>query len=162
MERLFRTTSRFSKLMNWIGGGVLIFMMLLTVADVILRYLKRPILGTYELVSILGAVVIAFALPLTTWQKGHVAVDILFEFYPKAKKNVLDAITRLMGILFFVMLGWNLIGMGASLYRTGEGTLTLQLPLYPIAYILGFSCVVQCFVLVADLIRTVRNGEKHE
>ncbi len=161
MERLFRVTSRFSKTLNWIGGGVLVFMMLLTVADVILRYLKRPILGTYELVSFLGAVVIAFALPLTSWEKGHVAVDILFEFYPKAKKNVLDAITRLMGILFFVILSWNLIGMGASLYKTGEGTLTLQLPLYPIAFVLGFSCVVQCLILVADLIKTLSNGGKN-
>jgi TRAP-type C4-dicarboxylate transport system permease small subunit len=148
--------------MNWVGGGVLIFMMLLTVADVILRYLKKPILGTYELVSFLGAVVIAFALPLTTWQKGHVAVDILLENMSGLRRSMLDATTRLMGILFFTILSWNLISMGTSLYKTGEGTLTLQLPLYPIAYILGFSCVVQCLILIADLVRTVSNGGNHE
>jgi TRAP-type C4-dicarboxylate transport system permease small subunit len=141
--------------MHWIGGGVLVFMMLLTVADVVLRYLKMPILGVYELVSFSGATVIALALPLATLQKAHVCVDILFEFYPSARKKVLDVSTRCMGIFFFLILSWNLISMGTSFYRMGECTLTLQLPLYPIAYILGLSCAAECVVLGVDLIKTM-------
>ena len=36
---------------------------LLTLVDVILRGFKRPIVGTYELVALAGAVVIGFSLP---------------------------------------------------------------------------------------------------
>jgi hypothetical protein len=55
-----------SGFLNIIAGISLTFVMLLTVMDVVLRTLKRPIVGTYELVAFSGAVVIGFALPLTS------------------------------------------------------------------------------------------------
>jgi TRAP-type C4-dicarboxylate transport system permease small subunit len=68
---------RLSKLFNFVAEAALTFMMFLTVADVILRSLRRPIVGTYELVAFSGAVVIGFSIPLTSWMRGHVWVDII-------------------------------------------------------------------------------------
>jgi hypothetical protein len=39
-----------------IAGAALCFLMLLTIADVVLRILGRPIVGTYELVGLGGAI----------------------------------------------------------------------------------------------------------
>lgn len=162
MEQVFRFTTRVSRIINWFGGGVLIFMMLLTVSDVVLRYLKRPIPGTYELVSLAGGVAIALAVPLTTWEKGHISADLLFEIYPKAKCKALNVFTRLIGVSLMSLLGRNLLEMGKSLYRTGEGTLTIQMPVYPIAFVLGVSCLLQGLVLAIDVVRTLTSdGEKH-
>ena len=66
-----------SRFMYWIAGAALTGIMFLTVADVFLRYLKMPILGTYEIVSLLGAIVIGFAIPQTTIDRGHVLMDFL-------------------------------------------------------------------------------------
>ena len=63
METLFRILLRVSKILNYIGGAALTFMMFLTVADVLLRAGGRPILGTYELVSLTLAIVIGFTYP---------------------------------------------------------------------------------------------------
>ena len=52
-----------NKILNVIGGTALTVMMLLTVSDVIMRSLGHPILGAYELVSMLLAVVIGFTIP---------------------------------------------------------------------------------------------------
>ena len=73
--------------MDWIGGVVLVFMMLLTVADVILRYIGRPILGTYELVSLAGAVVIGCAMPHTSWGNIHVTVDMMLVKMQKRRQQ---------------------------------------------------------------------------
>ena len=68
-----------SRLMYWIAGLALAGIVFLTVADVILREFKLPIVGTYEIVSLLGAIVIGFAIPQTSLERGHVLMDFLTE-----------------------------------------------------------------------------------
>ena len=88
MKGLHGIVFRISKVMDIIGGTVLTLMMLVTVTDVILRFFKKPITGTYELVFLGGAVVIACAIPRTTWEGGHVNVDFALEHLPGMfKKN---------------------------------------------------------------------------
>jgi TRAP-type C4-dicarboxylate transport system permease small subunit len=141
--------------MDWIGGTVLVLMMLLTVTDVILRYLRRPVLGAYELVSLAGAVVIGCAMPYSSLQRIHVTLDIFLDDSHKIRTLVLQIITRIMGFMFFVVAGVNLIDMGTTLTKTNESTLTLCLPLYPIAYLLGICCFAECVVLLSHIIRLV-------
>ena len=55
------------KLSRWaqgIAGVALTGIMGLTVTDVMLRSLGRPIVGSYEIVALMGAVVIGFPFPL--------------------------------------------------------------------------------------------------
>lgn len=148
--------------MDWIGGVILVFMMLLTVADVIMRYLGRPVLGTYELVSLAGAVVVGCAMPHTSWEKTHVTVDMLLDKVEKTRKNVLQIITRIMGFLLFIVIGINLIDMGTTLIKTGESTLTLVLPLYPIAYLLGICCFAESLVLLSQIFRLASQETNNE
>jgi hypothetical protein len=60
-----------------------------------------------------------------------------------------------MGIGLFSLLGWNMIKLGMDLYRTGEVSLTLQLPFYPVAYGIGVCCFVQCLVLIAHISQVI-------
>jgi TRAP-type C4-dicarboxylate transport system permease small subunit len=82
----------------------------------------------------------------------HITVDILVEKIPQ-KRVILDLITRIMAIALFLLVGWNLIKIGASFYRTGDGTLTLGLPLYPIAYALGIASFFECLALIGDIVK---------
>jgi TRAP-type C4-dicarboxylate transport system permease small subunit len=148
--------------MGWFAGIILMGMMFLTVADVVLRYFRRPILGAYELVTFSGAIVVVFALPLTSWNKGHITVDILMEYFPRTRHYALHVVTRLMGMMFFVLLGWNLLVMGNNYYKTAELTLNLGLPLYPFAYALGICCMIEVLVLAWDAIESVLAGGRHE
>lgn len=142
-----------SKFLNSISSVALIAIMVLTTADVVLRIFKKPIVGTYEIVGLLGAVVIGFGIPLTSWIRGHIFVDFIIEKFPEGRKDVVNIFTRLLGIGLFFIAGWNLIIVGMDLYVTGEVSLTRQLPFYPIAYGLAVSCFVQCLVLICDIIK---------
>lgn len=162
MKAFPRLLEKFCQLMDWIGGTVLVFMMLLTVADVIMRYIGKPVLGTYELVSLGGAIVVGCAMPYSSWQRTHVSVDILMDSGHRIRTTILQLITRLMGIMLFLVAGYNLIDMGATLTKTNESTLTLCLPLYPIAYLLGVCCFAECLVLVTHIIQLVTKEAAHE
>jgi TRAP-type C4-dicarboxylate transport system permease small subunit len=160
--RVFETTVlRVGKVMDVIGGTILTLMMLITVLDVILRFFKKPITGTYELVFLGGAVVIGCAIPVTSWEGGHVAVDFMLEYFPRGVRKGMEVFTRFLGIAFFFLLGWNLFSLGNDLLKSGEVSLTLHAPYYPAAYILAICAFVQCFVLVAMIAKIIRGGD-HE
>lgn len=142
-----------SRFLNIIAGISLTFLMLLTVMDVVLRSLRRPIVGTYELVAFSGAVVIGFCLPYTSWVRGHIYIDFLISRFSKKIRDMFNLITRCVVIWLFLMIGWNLIKYGMDLQRSGEVSPTLQMPFYPVAYGIGICCFIQCLVLLCDILK---------
>lgn len=154
MERYLNIIRAVNKGMDLVAGTALVLIMLLTTCDVVLRYLGHPILGSYDLVSFGAAFVIGFALPRTSWEKMHITVDILVEKIPR-HRFILDIVTRVMGLALFLLIGWNLILLGTGFFETGEETLTLGIPLFPIAYALGLCAFLQCFSLIGDVVRIV-------
>ncbi|MDP2862255.1 MAG: TRAP transporter small permease [Desulfobacterales bacterium] len=157
MQAIINKVERLSKFLNVFAGIAITFIMFLTVIDVILRYFRRPIVGTYELVGFSGAIVIGFAVPLTTFLKGHMLVDFFVLKFPRRIRNTVHIVTRLLGIGLFSLLGWNLIKLGMDLYRTGEVSLTLQLPFYPVAFGIGVCFFVQCLVLIVHILQVIGN-----
>ncbi len=155
MQGFLRLTSGFSKTLNVLGAALLTLMMLLTVVDVILRYLGRPITGTFELMSFAGAMVTGFALAQTSLDGAHVNVDILAEALSAKKKCILEIFNRLLGIGIFALLTWALFDKGNDLYTTGEVSLTLHVPYYPVAYGLSFCCLVECLVLLTAIFKVI-------
>lgn len=158
MRGFLNNIKALSRFLNIIAGISLTFLMLLTVMDVILRMLRMPIVGTYELVAFSGAVVIGFAIPLTSWLRAHIFVDFFILKFSQKVRNIFNISTRIMVIVLFFLLGWNLIKFGIDLQKSGEVSLTLQMPFYPVAYGLGFCCFVQCLVLICDILK-IAGGE---
>jgi TRAP-type C4-dicarboxylate transport system permease small subunit len=158
VEWFLNSVGRLSRFINVIAGVAITFIMLLTVLDVVLRSFRRPIVGTYELVALAGAIVVGFAIPLTSWARGHIYVDFFTGKLPKTAQSVFNLVTRAMGIALFLLIGWNLIKVGLDLQQSGEVSLTLQLPFYPVAYGVAVSCFVQCLVLFADIVKILRGS----
>ena len=159
MRGLIQIVFKLSKWMSKIAKVFLTFMILLTVADVILRYFRRPIIGTYDVVSFSGALVMAFSIPFTSWVGGHIHVDFLILKLPPPAKRTFDIVTRCIGIGLFLVMGWHLILLGRDLQKAGEVSSTISIPLYPIVYGLGICCLIESLVLFCNIVRL---GEKYE
>lgn len=142
-----------SRAMETIAGFALVFMMTLTTLDVILRSFGKPIIGTYEMVAFTGGIVIGFSTPITSWMRGQIFVDFFYQKFPAFAQNLLNTVTRLLDITLFAIIAWNLMFMARDMFRSGEVSLTLQLPFYPVAYGIGFALIVECLVLVCDIIK---------
>jgi TRAP-type C4-dicarboxylate transport system permease small subunit len=153
MEVFLKTINGISRFLNIIAGISLTFLMLLTITDVILRGFKSPVPGTFEMVAFAGAVVIGFSLPLTSWLRGHIFVDFFILKFSQKGRDIFNIATRCVVIVLFFLIGWNLIKYGMDLQKSGEVSLTLQMPFYPVAYGVGVCCFVQCLVLVCDIVK---------
>ncbi|HEX2967056.1 MAG TPA: TRAP transporter small permease [Syntrophorhabdaceae bacterium] len=155
MEIVLGVVEKLSKLMQVVSGATLTCLMFLTTADVIGRTFGHPIIGTYELVGLGGAIVIGFAMPMTSWTHGHISVEALYEKWPRNVQRFASIATRLIGIALFIFIGWNLYKLGSDLRIAREVTLTRQIPFYPVAYGLAFCCLGQILALIADSIKVM-------
>jgi len=153
MKAAFKALLGVSRWLNAIGAITLTFMMLLTVADIFLRIVSRPILGTYEIVSILLAVVIGFSIPQVSLDKGHVYMEFLIGRLAGRKMAALFTFTRILCIMLFLFIGYNLFSVANEFRLSGEVTPTIQLPFYPVAYGVGVCCFIECFVFAFDILK---------
>jgi len=145
-----------SKVLNTIAGIAVTFMMFLTVADVLLRAGGHPIIGTFEIVSLLLALVIGFGVPQVSLDRGHVAMDFLVVKLSKKGKNVMNTVTRVLCLILFASIGYKLFSVGARFHASGEVSPTIMLPFYPVAYGVAVCCFLECCVLISDIVRIWR------
>jgi TRAP-type C4-dicarboxylate transport system permease small subunit len=131
-------------------------MMFLTVIDVFFRASGHPFIGTYEIVGLLLALVVGFAIPQVSLDRGHVYMEILLNVVSARPRAILNTITRIFCIVLFIIIGYNLFSVGYEFQVSGEVSPTIQLPFYPMAYAIGICCFIECFVFILDIIKIWR------
>ncbi len=155
MQKFIRAVVAADYALFWVGGLGLAIMMLVTLTDVVMRYMGRPIFGSMEIVCFTSAVVIGFAIPYTSWTKGHIIVDFLLEMMSPGAVRIFQIVTRLMGIALFLFAGYNFIVYSFDLIRSGEVTPGFRIPHYPITFGLSAACFLQAITLFCDLLNTI-------
>lgn len=133
------------------AGFILVAMIGVTLADIVMRFFGRPIIGAYEIVSFLGVAVIALAIPRASFLKTHVYVDFIIDKLPVKSKKALRIVTRLIVFCMFLAASWYFILMGMSYMQTKTVTMSLKVPFYPVIFALAASCLMQCLVSICEI-----------
>lgn len=161
MFRIERITYFLTDRFNWIAAGAVVAMMCLTCADVILRIFRHPIPGTYEIVGLLGSVVIAFSIGYTSVEKGHIAVEFLVQKFPVRVQTFIDTFNDLISTCLFALITWQSIVYASDLKQSGEVSLTIQMPIYPFVYGISLGCGLLCLILLLNFVKSLKRiGEK--
>ncbi|MFW6180859.1 MAG: TRAP transporter small permease [Spirochaetota bacterium] len=163
LEQAQQWVRRTSGWMNWAAGGFVLAMMLLTTSDVVLRLFRAPITGTYDMVGLLGAAFVSFALAHTSLQKAHIAVDFLVRKLPPRSRLLVDAGTELLSLGLFVLVCMQSVRYAGRLHMMGEVSLTLRAPLHPFVYGTAAGSGMLCLVLLlraASSLRDLRDGRR--
>lgn len=142
-----------NRILTVLAGFILVGMILLTCANIFLRAVWTPINGTYELMGFAGAMLAAFSLSSTQTSRGHIAVDVLVNTFPRKIRSILSAVNNGMCSLFFGLAAWQLVIKAHTLRTTGELTETLRIIYYPFTYAVALGCGVLALILLADFVR---------
>jgi len=134
-----------------VGISILLAMMFLTAADVFGRYfLKRPIVGAYELQEYLMVCVVSLTLAYCAAEKTHVVVDILVSRFPQRAQATIGAITTLVGLCLCSVITWQAVMYVQRMLVSGLVSATLKIPRYPFTGVLVFGMALFCLVLLKD------------
>ena len=148
-----------NKILMILGGIAVLALMLLATGNVVLRIFSMPYRGAYEIVSFLGAVVIAFALGFTQKKKDHIVVDILTDKFSRELQNVIDKIADLTIMIFFGIACWQIYVWGMKIYESHEVSVTLKIPFYPFVFAVSIGFALLSFTAFVDFLKKLFREE---
>ena len=144
---------------GWVAVAALVFMMLLTTAAVLLRWLGGiEVFGMVDLMELALAVCIFAALPGVFLRDEHIAVGLVDSLRSERLTFALRLAGYALALGLVVVTLVEIVPPALDKYRHNEGTMTLQLPRWwqaiPIAG--AFACSALAIVAVAW--RLLRRG----
>ena len=157
--RINQYVAKLTTAVNWLAAVAIVLMMMITTIDVVSRIFRVSVPGAYETIGFLGALAIAFALPYTASQKGHIAVDFLVQRFSRPARIMVNIFNSTLALLLFSAIAWQCIRYGESLRASGTVSATLEMPVYPFVYGVAAGCLLLCPVLIMDLLLQFKGVE---
>lgn len=159
---------------GWVAVLALAFMMLMTCADVAMRGAFRVMIwlfgadaihpyivsipGTVDLMEMALAVCIFVAIPGVFLRNENITVDLIDGLNRRRLTFALKLIGLVLALAFLTLALMQLIPPALDRFRSGEGTMTLQLPRWwqAVPIMLGFAGAAVATLLTA--VRVARGG----
>jgi TRAP-type C4-dicarboxylate transport system permease small subunit len=112
-----------SRILGYIAAGFLAAMVLLTVADVLLRtFFSYPIRGMLELIELGLACTIFIALPAVFLRDEHLVVDVI------RRARALDLLGAVVSFVVLAFMAWYMLPIARNMYEFGDVTSDLSIP----------------------------------
>ena len=153
-------TRKIANFSLWLGGVSMAVMVIITVADVFMRYVfLSPLEGTSEHTQLLMAVIVFAGLVLVTREGTHIVVSLfetsLNRLVPKLYERIYFA-ANVLGLLF---IAYAMYVATHDMYEYEEETLVMS---YPMVY-LGAFIVFLLFLAFLQLKHLMKHGSSgHE
>jgi len=145
-----------------IAQVALALIMFLVVGDVLLRLVWRPVPGTFEMVTILGAMTISMAVAHCAVMKGHVAIDVLVERFSPRIQGVIDSITSLISLIVIGAVSGQMLIFATRMWQRGYATADLAIPHHPFIYGVAVGLGVLCLVLLLELCKSLLRAVRRQ
>ena len=156
MKTFFAGVAGLRTLLKIVGAVGLTGMMLLTCADVIGRYLGKPIFGSVEIVGFLATLTVALALPYAHAMKSHIGVEILVQKLSPRTQAVIELFTNTIALLFFAIVTWRMYVYADTFRKSGEVSMNLELPEHVIIYLTAFCFLIFALTILEDIVNALK------
>jgi TRAP-type C4-dicarboxylate transport system permease small subunit len=144
---------KISHFLNNIGLVVLFSLMILTVADIILRKIfNKGIFGTLEISEFMMVAIVFFSLAECELEDRFVTVDLLVKKLSSKSRVAIDAFLKFLGFILYCLTAFAVIIYAGLIRSGGDVSQDLLLPRYPIIYIVALALILFCAVILFRLV----------
>lgn len=159
MEFISKWADRLSDWGEWVGVAGISVMVLLTCVDVVgAKLFLLPVPGCLEVVSLVQVATIVFAVAATQRLGGHISVEMFVDNFPPRIRAAVKMMTSLFGLILFVLLIYEGIGLGNEYLEAGEITATARIPFYPFAYAFSIALLPVAMMMLVDFVRAAKEA----
>ena len=157
MENFISIAAAINRKIGEAAAYTLTVFMCLMVYEVIMRYFfQSPTMWVHETCGFLFAFYIAFTGGWVLQLKGHVAVDIAYQYFSTRGKIVADLIVSIVGFVLFAVLLWVGWKYGWHAIVTNQHSHTMfGPPLWPVKAMLPAASLLFLIQIVADIMRGI-------
>jgi len=142
-----------------LASVALIFMMLVTLADVFLRYVfNSPIRGSYDLVETMLAVFVFHGMSTAFLQRRHIVIDLIDSLLHRYVVIALIRISDVLTILTVVLFAYAMIKPAMQSYSYGELKMELQVPIW---YLWAIALVGMAGAIVCAIGTLIAPADPH-
>ncbi len=135
-----------SKASLTLGAGALVLLALPVALDIVLRHTGAYFAGAFEIQELMMGVLSVCGMIVISCRDKHIAIDFFYARFPAGLQRFLDALFEFTGLVFFSMLGWQILSLAAEKASGGEITPVMHIPLFiPMFF---FGCCMSLFALV--------------
>jgi len=149
-DRLLVIADRLQRIQLWLAALALIVLMMITVADVTLRYLfNSPVRGSYDMVESMLLVFVFNGMAAGFFMRRHVVIDLIDAAVGRRGTIVLIRIADVLSIICLALLMWAMLQPAMQAYDYGDRKLELNLPIYIlwIVALAGLAGTLICAVI---------------
>lgn len=147
-----KLVSTITRILAMAAGIVLAAMMLLTVADVGLRWIfNYPIIGTTEITESMMACIAFFALAWCAAEKSHLKVDLVLDRFSPWVQAVIDSLTTLAGLCLVALIAWRSFLEGMAVQEMNLISSLIKIPAYPFYYVIAAGSAMLCVVMAIQI-----------
>lgn len=149
-----------------IASASILFIMLISVSNVIGRYLFNfPVPGTVEIAAMLLVLIIFLSISGVQRSEGHIGMDTLLELAKRKKPSYYHALQAFHFFISFLILG--LVGTyffpaaleSRKMHEWTEGPLFI--PMWPFKLCIVIGCTLICVRLFLQIIQHLRAALGH-
>jgi TRAP-type C4-dicarboxylate transport system permease small subunit len=136
------------------ASAILLAMMLITVVDVVARYVfSRPVRGAFEVTELMLVVLIFAGLPLVSFADEHAVMDFIDRVLGPRAQRLLDRLVQAANAAFMFLLAWLVWGKADRIWAYRDATDVLRIVYGPFVYFmamtLGLAGLIHAWKVVA-------------
>ena len=163
----FRTVLRgfdsATKVLPWIGYISLVGMALVIFTDVMGRYLlRKPLLGSVEIIELAMVTLGSFAVLHTTIQRGHVTVDLLLTRFSRRAQVVINKVGLLLGFVTLSVISYGVYLEGILRLKFSDETDFLNIKTGPFELVLALALFISSLTWLIQAFRPAASEKKPE
>ena len=122
------------------ASAILMAMMLLTVVDVVARYVfNRPLAGAFEVTELMLLVLIFAGLPLVTYADEHAVMDFIDRLLSPRAQTVLQRAVQLASAAVMFLLTWLIWLKADRIWAYRDATDVLRILYGPFVYFMAIT-----------------------
>jgi TRAP-type transport system small permease protein len=135
-----RWKRRADALLGVVASAILFAMMVLTVVDVVARYVfSRPLRGAFEVTELMLLVLIFAGLPLVSFSDEHATMDFIDRILGPRSQRWLERAVQLTNAAFMFLLMWLVWGKADRIWAYRDSTDVLRIVYGPFVYFMAVT-----------------------
>lgn len=156
MEKLTKFINAVARYVSYLSMAALVVIMVLMTIDVFLRLVfNKPILGGYEVVTMIMTIVVFGSWAYTQTEHGHIHVTILLKALPTKVRFAFFFLTSLLSVVTMGFLAYAGLRQAIKVYGTKNATSVLLIPHWPFLAIECIAVALFTLVLLLDAIKAL-------